>query len=63
MYISKESSHELLKAFLGFEVKRENGEVLIRDSDDLEWTSGIVWARSAPKTVVTMLADLWDAAQ
>lgn len=48
---------------LGFEVKREDGDVLIRDSDDLEWTSGKVWARSAPETVVTMLADLWKYAR
>lgn len=48
---------------LGFEVKREDGDVLIRDSDDLEWTSGKVWARSAPETIVTMLADLWRYAR
>lgn len=47
---------------LGFEVKREAGDVLIRDSDDIEWTSGVAWARSAPQTVVTMLADAYKVA-
>lgn len=55
------TTRELLKNSLGFEVKREDGDVLIRDSDSSEWTSGVVWARSAPETVITMLADLWDA--
>jgi hypothetical protein len=49
-------------AALGFVVTREDGDVLIKDEDDSEWTSGVVWARSAPETVVTMLADLWYAA-
>lgn len=48
---------------LGFEVCRTDDDVLIRDTDSSEWTSGMVWARSAPETVVTMLADLWDALQ
>lgn len=46
---------------LGFEICRTDDDVLIRSSEDTEWTSGVVWARSAPETVVTMLADLWDA--
>lgn len=50
---------------LGFEVERIHGEdgveVLIRDTDSPEWTSGVAWARSAPETVVTMLADAYEA--
>ena len=45
---------------LGFVVQRETDDVLIRDSDQTEWTSGRVWARSAPETVVTMLADAYE---
>jgi hypothetical protein len=47
---------------LGFEVKRDGNDVLIRNSDDLEWTSAVVWTRSAPETIATMLAELWERA-
>lgn len=50
---------------LGFEVERFNGEdgveVLIRDTDSPEWTSGLAWAKTSPETIVTMLADAYEA--
>lgn len=52
-------------AGLGFEVERFNGEdgveVLIRDTDSPEWTSGLAWAKTSPETIVTMLADAYEA--